>query len=93
MILECSLIIPQRDVGVYQKYSEDLSSLPEGIRKRGPLENNEGKLIFIYEFDESKLAEVWQNINKFSNKLKDVKAFPPLVQVLLKGKDVGEKSN
>jgi len=46
MIFECSLIIPQRDVGVYQIYFEDLSSLPEGIRKRGPLENNERKANF-----------------------------------------------
>jgi hypothetical protein len=52
-----------------------------------------GKLIFIYEFDESKIAEASQSIYKFYNELKDVNAFPPLEQVLLKGKDVGEKSN
>jgi hypothetical protein len=94
MILECTLSISQKAVGTYHENIEDFSPLPEGIRRYGPcVEKNEGKLIYIYEFDESRAAEAWENISNFSNKFKEVNAFPPLVQVLLKGKDVGEGSN
>jgi hypothetical protein len=67
MIIKCTLSIRLKSIGVYGEILSMLAPLPGYIIRRGPFIHDgvgeDDRIITIYEFDKSRLAEAWEIIS------------------------------
>ena len=64
MVIKCTLLVPLKDFLHYSKKISQLPPLPGYITQRGAFINknvrDKNRIIIAYDFDESRLAEVWK---------------------------------
>lgn len=79
MVIKCTLPVPFEHISPYFKKISELQPLPEYITKRGPFINNrvgdKNRIITIYDFDESRLAEAWGIISDQLDVFRDIPGF------------------
>ena len=91
MLIKCTFSVPWERIRDYAGEVSGPSSLPACITKRGPyIEDAAGagsKIIIIYEFEKSKVAEVWETISKQLDIFRGIPGFALSAQILEKGKE------
>jgi len=92
MVIKCTFSIPLKSIKDYASQIMALPPLPEYITKRGPYINSgseaSNKIIIIYEFDESRFAEAYENISKHIDVFRGVPGFTYSAKLLTKGKEI-----
>jgi len=92
MLIRCTFSVPLERIGDYAGGLPELSSLPAYITKRGPyIKDAAGagsKIIIIYEFEKSKVFEVWEMISKQLDTFRGIPGFALSAHILEKGKEV-----
>ena len=90
MVIKCTFSIPLESTRDYARQLVELPPLPEYINKRGPyIKGNGGagnQIITIYEFDQSKLSEAWENISKQVDAFRRIPGFNLSAHGLANGK-------
>jgi|GEM_PF-1109329 len=86
MLIRCTLSVSLKSIKYFARKLSELPPLPPYMTKRGPyIEGGEGtdnKIITIYEFDRSRLAEAWENIFKQSDVLRTIPGFSLSARIL-----------
>jgi hypothetical protein len=79
MVIKFTLPVPFEHISPYFIKISELQPLPEYIIKRGPfIKNKVGdkiRIITIYDFDESRLAEAWEIISDQLDVFRDIPGF------------------
>ena len=79
MIVKCIVSISLKNIGVYAGKLCELPPLPEYITRRGPFihegAGDDDRIITIYEFDNSRLAEAWEIISNHFDVFRDIPDF------------------
>ena len=79
MVIRFTLPVPLEEISSYVKKISELPPLPEYIAKRGPFINNgegdKNRIITLYDFDESRLAEAWGIISNQLEVFRDIPGF------------------
>ena len=92
MMIRCTFSVPLERIKDYAREVSELSSLPEYITKRGPyIKEAAGagsKIIILYEFEKSKIVEVWETISKQLDTFRGIPGFALSAHILEKGKEV-----
>jgi hypothetical protein len=92
MIIKCSFSVPLEGIRDYAREVSELCSLPEYITKRGPyIKEGPGafsKIIILYEFEKSKIVEVWETISKQLDTFRSIPGFALSAHILGKGREV-----
>ena len=92
MIVRCTFSVPLERIRDYARQLSELSSLPEYITKRGPyIKEAAGagsKIIIVYDFEKSRIVEVWETISKQLNRFRGIPGFALSAHILEKGKEV-----
>jgi len=92
MLIRCTFSVPLERIRDYAREVSERSSLPAYITKRGPyIKNADGagsKIIIIYEFEKSKIVEVWETISKQLDTFRGIPGFALSAHILEKGKEV-----
>jgi len=91
-MIRCTFSVPLERIKDYAREVSELSSLPEYITKRGPyIKEAAGagsKIIILYEFEKSKIVEVWETISKQLDTFRGIPGFALSAHILEKGKEV-----
>jgi len=92
MLIRCTFSVPLERIRDYARGLSELSSLPAYITKRGPyIKDAAGagsKIIIIYEFEKSKVFEVWERISKQLDTFRGIPGFALSAHILEKGREV-----
>ena len=92
MLIRCSFSVPLERIRDYAREVSELSSLPAYITKRGPyIKDAAGagsEIIIIYEFEKSKVFEVWETISKQLDTFCGIPGFALSAHILEKSKEV-----
>ena len=92
MLIRCTFSVPLQRIRDYTREVSEVSSLPEYIIKKGPyIKDAPGtgsKIIIIYEFDKTKIAEVWEYISKQLDILHGIPGFTFSAHIFPKNKEV-----
>jgi hypothetical protein len=92
MMIRCTFSVPLERIRDYAKEVSELSPLPAYIIKRGLyIKENAGagsKIIVIYEFEKSKIVEVWEIISKQLDAFRGLPGFALSAHILEKGEEV-----
>ncbi len=79
MVIKCTLSVSLKNIGVYTGKLSELPPLPGYITKRGPFIHDgvggDERIITIYEFDKSRLADAWQIISDQLDAFQDIPGF------------------
>jgi hypothetical protein len=79
LVIKCTLPFPLKDISPYLKRMSELPPLPGYITQRGPFINNDGgdknRIIIVYDFDESRLAEAWEIVLNHLDVFRDIPGF------------------
>jgi len=70
-----SFSIPLKNIKEYARKVVELPPLPEYISKRGPYIHEAAKIMVVYEFDQTKIADAWEIIWKHLNAFRDIPGF------------------
>ena len=79
MLVKCTLSVSLKNIGVYVGKLSELPPLPGYITRRGPFihegAGEDDRIITIYEFDKSRLAEAWEIISNHLDVFRDIPDF------------------
>jgi len=79
MFIKCTLSVSLKSIRVYAGRLSELPPLPQYITRRGPFIHKgvggEDRIIIIFEFDKSRLAEAWENISNQLDTFHDIPGF------------------
>ena len=79
MVIKCTLPFPLKVILPYLEKMSELPPLPGYITQRGPFSNNDvrdkNRIIIVYDFDESRLAEAWRIISDQLDVFRDIPGF------------------
>ena len=79
MVIKCTLSVCLKNIGGYARKLSELPPLPGYIIRRGPFVSDgvggDDRVITIYEFDKSRLADAWQIISDQLDVFQDIPGF------------------
>lgn len=79
MIVKCTLAISMRNIKAYSRKISELPPLPAFIIKREQVihdsERGDDRIVIIFEFDKSTLAEAWEIIFNHLDAFHDIPGF------------------
>ena len=94
MVIECILSGSMESIKYSAKQCSELPTLPEYIARKGLYVNNdEGadhQIIFLYEFDRSRLKEAWKNVLKQMDSLHGVAGLNISIHIFEKTRKVNQ---
>ena len=88
MGIEFSFSIPLKSIKEYARKVIEVPPLPECITKRGPYIHDTVKIMVVYEFDESKIAEAREIISKHLEAFQGIPGFTLHSHILEKGEEL-----
>jgi hypothetical protein len=80
MVIQCTLSVSLKNIGTYAGKLSEVPPLPGYITRRGPFiqdgaAGGDDRIITIYEFDKSRLADAWQIISNQLDAFHDIPGF------------------
>ncbi len=92
MVIRCALSVPEESIKFFTQQISGFPPLPEYISRKGPYFNKKeraaGQIIVVYEFDKSKLSEVWSSITNQLNSFHGVSGFAVSAYISESGESV-----
>ncbi len=92
MVIKCALSVPEESIRLYARQISVLPPMPEYISRKGPYVNKKERavpqIIVVYEFDKSKLSEVWSSITNQLNSFHGVSGFAVSAHISEPGESV-----
>ena len=88
MGIRFSFSVPLENIKEYARRVVELPPLPEYITKRGPYIHDVVKIMIVYEFDRSKIAEAWEIISQHLEAFVSIPGFTLHSPLLEKGKGI-----